>query len=248
MKKPHIEEHENHERWLVSYADFITLLFAFFTVLYATSNADLDKSKKFEESIRTAFGMIGGNDGQDVGNNSFPNHPEKGTIIEPPIKVFYNPQATSEQLKDALMIMIDSEMSEDKRKDAGFTVNTDEEGVRISFLASKLFPEGSAKIMPHSLGALGVISKILKMTGRPLIVEGHTDNQFIKSDLYPSNWELAAGRAATIVRYLIKVQDINADRLKVVSFADQHPVEKNDTDEHRSKNRRVEIVIGTLTK
>lgn len=245
MNKKKDEEYENHERWLVSYADFITLLFAFFTVLYAISSADLEKSKKFEQSIREAFGVIKSNEGNDLGSNEFPKHLDKGNVIEPPIKIFYNRNATSEQLQDALMMLIDQELSPEKQKEIGFEVSSDEEGVRIRLLASKLFPEGSAKILPAHLKTLDVISKILKMTARSLIIEGHTDNQPVKGNLYPSNWDLAGARASTIVRYLIKVHGIGADRLKVVSYADQHPIEKNDSEAHRAKNRRIEIVIST---
>ncbi len=244
MKKKQHEEPENHERWLVSYADFITLLFAFFTVMYATSSADLDKSKKFEQSVREAFGMLSG-EGQDIGVNNFPNHKDKGSIIEPPIKVFYDSSASRDQIKEALLMMIDEKMSEEEREKAGFTVRTDEEGVRITLLASKLFPEGSAKIFKGSFLALDVISGILKLTGRDIVIEGHTDNQPIKSAIYPSNWELAGARAATIVRYFVQRHEFPADKLKVVSYADQRPLKNNDSDENRAINRRIEILIPT---
>lgn len=243
LKKRH-EEHENHERWLVSYADFITLLFAFFTVMYATSNADLDKSKKFEKSIREAFGVLGG-EGQDIGSNNFPNHANKGMVIEPPIKIFNNRNSSKEEVKEAMMMMIDEKMTEDERTKAGFSVRTDEDGVRISLLASKLFPEGSAKVLKGSLLTLDVVANILKLTGKDIVVEGHTDNQIIQSATYPSNWELAGARAATIVRYFIQRHEFPSDKLRVVSYSDQRPLENNDSDENRSKNRRIEILILT---
>jgi chemotaxis protein MotB len=240
-------ESENHERWLISYSDFITLLFAFFTVMYATSQADVEKAAKFEKSFKKAMGMF-----QTSGNNTgvmsdpIPSHIKDGSPIEIPIKLFNDPHASRKELKDALWQLIDTKMTEQQVKDSGLEIRDDEEGVRITLTSSKLFPEGSAKIIPEALKRLDAVGEILKLANRRLIVEGHTDNEIIASDNYPSNWELAAARASTIVRYLIKRHQVSSDLLSVASYADQRPLAPNDSEENRSKNRRIEILITTL--
>lgn len=247
MARRRRQDPENHERWLVSYADFITLLFAFFVVLYATSQADITKAEKFEKSFQKAMGMF-----QSSGNNTgvmtdvIPSYVKDGSPIEIPIKIFNDPRASRKELKDVLWQLIFSKMTEEQIKESGLDMRDDEEGVRISLISSKLFPEGSAKILPEALKRLDAIGSILRLANRRLIVEGHTDNQQISSEAYPSNWELAAARASTIVRYLMKRHQLPADLVSVASYADQRPVASNDTIENRAKNRRIEILITTL--
>lgn len=249
MRKRKKQENENHERWLVSYADFITLLFAFFVVLYATSQADNEKKEQFEKSFKKAMGMFQASEtsgGGGILNDPFPSHIKDGSPIESPIRIFADPKASRKELKDALWQLIYSKMSDEQIKESGLDIYDDSEGVRISVKAAKLFPIGSAKILPEALKRLDAVGGILKLADRRLIVEGHTDNEEIKSEIYPSNWELAAARASTIVRYLIKRHKVPADLISVASYADQKPLVRNDSAENRAKNRRIEILITTL--
>lgn len=247
MAKNKKQEPENHERWLVSYADFITLLFAFFVVMYATSQSDNEKQAKFEQSFKKAMGMFqspGG--GSGILNDPFPTHLKEGSPIESPIRIFQDPRASKKELRDALWQLIHSKLSEDQIKEAGLDIRDDEHGVRISLMASQLFPSGSAKMLPAALSKIDVVGDILKISDRRLVVEGHTDNDQISSDAFPSNWELAGARASTIVRYLIKRHKISGELISVASYADQKPLVSNDSAENRAKNRRIEILITTI--
>lgn len=247
MARKRKEEHQNHERWLVSYADFITLLFAFFVVMYATSQADNEKQSKFEQSFKRAMGMFqsSGSSG-GILNDPFPSHVKDGSPIESPIRTFIDPRSSRKELRDAIWQLIGSKMSEEQIKAAGLDIYDDEHGVRIALTASHLFPAASAKILPEALQGLDKIGEILKLSERRLVIEGHTDNENISSEAYPSNWELAGARAATIVRYLIKRHKVPGELISAASFADQKPLVKNDSAENRSKNRRIEILITTI--
>ncbi len=224
------EEHENHERWLVSYADFITLMFAFFTVMYATAQRNPEKEKQFEKSVRkylysVSAGMNGG--------TSFNDQDFGTTPIAPPIEM---PRSSS---RGALESLRDS--AEVAKVIEG--VYHDSVGIRIRLLASALFATGSSQINEESLEALKKIGAYLQTVKGRIIVEGHTDDRPIKSNRFASNWELSADRAAKIVRYLIDFHEIEAKNLVAVSYADQKPIYPNTNEGNRSKNRRIEILI-----
>ncbi len=252
-KRRHHGEQENHERWLVSYADFITLLFAFFTVLYAISNKDLEKSKEFEESIKRSFALMGFGglpESQNHGNSG-PGSTNEGAQLGASLKVdldlFPKKGTGPSELADYLKRQLGG-ASQDSRKTGeglSLTVRHDAIGARISLAASALFDIGSAKLRPTAHEELEKIAKILSQAPNKIIVEGHTDNQPISSPNYPSNWELAGARSAKIVRYLIKYTALKPSQLVVLSYADQRPIATNATEEGRSKNRRVEILLVT---
>lgn len=238
------EEHENHERWLVSYADFITLLFAFFAVLYATSQADLKKQEEFQESIKQSF--AGGKFGFSMGGQFDElNDPRNNSFIKPPIETWPSMKAGPAEVQDYVERRLDNDLSEDERKEAVSGVKHDALGVRIQLAANRIFPSGSAELRMGSLQSLDKIAEMLRGSGRKLIIEGHTDDEPIKTDRYPSNWELSAARATKIVRYLILKHKIPASRLTAVAYADQKPVVPNTSEENRARNRRIEIMIVT---
>ncbi len=235
-KKKH-EEHENHERWLVSYADFITLLFAFFVVLYATSSQNQEKEKKFEDSIRAEFKMAG------VGGNSSQTGGMLGQIIDP-IDVFQQRNIGNGELEDYVQRILQKNMTEEERKLAIGGLRHDSVGVRISLAASTFFPLGSAKLRLPALRSLDKIADMLKKSKNRLIIEGHTDDQPVYNGGHiESNWELASLRATSVVRYLIKYHNIDPKRLAAISYADQKPLVPNDSEENRQKNRRIEILM-----
>lgn len=233
------EEHESHERWLVSYADFITLLFAFFTVLYATSQADVEKQEEFEKSIQQQFASIGifgiGQGGQDGNLDQ-----EVKSLMRPNGDVFPPMSASANEVQDHVERKLD--------KDARDGIKHDAVGVRIQVAASRLFPSGSAELKASSVSALDKIGALLKESNRQIIIEGHTDDEPIRTKLYPSNWELSAARATKIVRYLIARHDIPPSRLTAVAYADQKPVAPNTSETNRAKNRRIEVMIVTPKK
>jgi chemotaxis protein MotB len=237
-KKQAHEEHENHERWLVSYADFITLLFAFFVVLYATSSQNIEKEKKFEENVRAEFKMAvvsGGGPNQSTNLTS-------GQVIDP-IEFFQQRNVGNGELEEYVERLLKKNMSEEERKLAIGGLRHDSMGVRISLAASTFFPAGSAKLRLPALRSLDKVAHILKLSNKKIIIEGHTDDQILAGSNIESNWELASLRATSVVRYLIKYHDIEPSRLAAISYADQKPLVANTSDENRAKNRRIEILI-----
>lgn len=241
-KRQRHEEHENHERWLVSYADFITLLFAFFVVLYATSQADVKKQEEFQESVKQSF--AGGVFGFSMGGqyDEF-NDPRNNSLVKPPFQTFPPAGSGTEEAQEYVESKLEKEIPKEERSQTVSGIKHDAVGVRIQLAANKLFPSGSAELKTDSLQALDKVAELLKESGRKLIVEGHTDDEPIRTEKYPSNWELSAARATKIVRYLIVRHKIPAARLAAVAYADQKPVVPNTSEENRARNRRIEVMI-----
>jgi Flagellar motor protein len=243
-RKKH-EEHENHERWLVSYADFITLLFAFFVVMYATSSSNVEKQQKFEDSIRLNL-RLGMGGGQGEGSNSSGIDEAIGEL-EMPIGGF-PAKGGSKEAADFVARYMNKKVDEKDRKETVQGVYSDAVGVKIALAASTFFPAGSSKLKLSSLAVLDKVAEILKQTDKRLIIEGHTDDTPINDPAIPSNWELAGQRASSVIRYFIKYHQMDPKRFTSISYADLKPVAPNDTEEHRALNRRIEIMIVTDEK
>ncbi len=243
-RKKREEEHENHERWLVSYADFITLLFAFFTVLYATSQHDLKKQEEFEKSIRKYFSGAGLGESQGDFNTDADNK----NLIDPPIKSFPPLTAGPQEVQDYVQRVLKKSMDKAEYDEAIQEIHHDTIGARIQLAASSLFPSGSAELKVSSAAALDKIGALLKDSKRRLIIEGHTDSEPVHTAKFPSNWELSAVRATKVLRYLAARDQINPQRMTAVAYADQKPVAPNDTEENRARNRRIEILIVSDSK
>ncbi len=202
------EEHENHERWLVSYADFITLLFAFFTVLYATAQKDVKKEQEFESSVRKSFNAPAAGLGGDS---------EPGAMLQPNLDTFPPTSAGIAEIREYVERKLEKEMGDEEFKSTVEAVRHDAIGVRIQLTASAIFPVASATLRPESLRPLDKIAELLKKTKRRIIIEGHTDDQAIKTEQFPSNWELSAARATKIVRYFLQRHKIDSKRLTAVA-------------------------------
>ncbi len=241
LKKKSHEEHENHERWLVSYADFITLLFAFFVVMYATSNADVEKQKKLEDSIKVQFHLVGAA-GSGSGDKARDLEQEVMNLIIP--SGAFPEKGGPREAQD----YVERNLQKGEKKQGVQDIYHDAVGVRIALAASTFFPEGSAKLKASALATLDKIAEILKSTDKRIIIEGHTDDTPIGGNQFPSNWELAAGRAGSVIRYFSKVHQMDPKRFVALSYGDQKPIVPNDTEEHKSQNRRIEIFIVTDPK
>ena len=243
-KKKH-EEHENHERWLVSYADFITLLFAFFVVMYATSTNNQDKQKSFEKSVRVNLKLTGGSgngsQNSDGGEGLLGSGSEsKDALI--PLEGFPRGKGPAETA-DYVNRFVEKKTDEDTKSKIQ-EIKHDSVGVRIALASAQFFNVGGTKLKVTALKALDQIAEVLKDNDRRIIIEGHTDDMPIaKNDFFETNWELGALRASTIVRYLIKYHKIDPSRLAAISYADTKPIATNETEEGRAKNRRIEIYI-----
>lgn len=240
-KKSQHEEHENHERWLVSYADFITLLFAFFVVMYATSTNNQDKQKEFEKSVRVNLKLSGG-PGSGSGSNQGELGGDSAAEVIIPLEGF-PPRGGPGETHDYLNRFVEKKLdSTDKEKIQ--EMRHDAIGVRIALASAQFFNTGGTKIKVSALQALDKIAEVLKETDRKIVIEGHTDNTTVNPGApYESNWELASLRATSIVRYLVKYHQIDPKRISATSYADTRPLQSNDTEEGRARNRRIEIYL-----
>ncbi len=246
-RKKHAEEHENLERWLVSYADFITLLFATFVILYALSQIDLAKFKELKTSIREAFNknsILQGNAG--LMNNKGENLVNTGGFsdsrnIIPPI---LNAIASREEEEGFKALQEELELKKiDELK--GIKTEVTERGFIINMVGNIFFDSSTSGLKPESREIVRQVGIILKekFPYNIIRVEGHTDNDPINSAMFPSNWELSAYRAAGVVRYLTNTAGIRKDRFLTVGYADSRPIASNETEKGKKANRRVEIVI-----
>ena len=240
------DEHENHERWLVSYADFITLLFAFFVVMYAISSVNDGKYRILSDSITTAFrAQPGATAGAVVTIN--PNQPMPVTIPvkrPPNVKVDQQQAAKKEKLRTMakeLNQALAPLVAEGKVK-----VTEGALGITVDINASVLFASGDARLDIVAQRALITVAEILVPTDFPITVEGHTDNTPINTPQFPSNWELSGVRAASVVRLFVD-SGVDPRRLSATGYADQRPVTDNASPEGRQQNRRVAITIESRT-
>ncbi|EKE02404.1 MAG: hypothetical protein ACD_20C00392G0004 [uncultured bacterium] len=244
-RKKHAEEHENLERWLVSYADFITLLFATFVVLYALSQVDLAKFKDLKESLQVAFSgakVIQGGDGmmEKSGDSVLSQGSDDSSVVP----LFENAKAKMEENSFNDLMKEINELRGKNELD-GVDTRLDERGLVINLVDSLFFNSGSAEIRKEAYPSLRKIGEMLKkkFSEYSMRVEGHTDNVPVKSSIFPSNWELSSARAASVIRFMTGNFDFSKARFSAVGYSDSVPVAPNDTYEGRSKNRRVEIVI-----
>jgi len=240
------DEVENHDRWLVSYADFITLLFAFFVVMYAISSVNEGKYRVMASSIVSAF-----RNEADIASGAMvminPSNPPPQTIPAQRNQAKLKESARLvkkehlRQLAKELNQALAPLMSEGKVRMAEGAL-----GLTIDISASVLFSPGDARLSQEAVRALDAVGRVLATTDFPVRVEGHTDNVPITNPQFPSNWELSAARAASVVRLFI---DANVDprRLTATGYADQRPLADNATPEGRQKNRRVAITIESPT-
>lgn len=239
-KKVKHEAHENHERWLVSYADFITLLFAFFVVMYATSTNNTEKQKEFEKSVRANLHLVATPTGSNSGAGSQAIN-EAMQELNQPIDTFPT-KGGPKEIKDFIQRQMDKSNAIGFKKSVS-DLKHEWFGVRMSLAASSFFEPGSYKLKLSSLKIIDEIMQTLENSKNRIIIEGHTDNIPIKTSLVESNWELSSLRATSVVRYLIKYHQVNPQKITAAAYADTKPLVPNDTEENRSKNRRIDFLI-----
>jgi chemotaxis protein MotB len=239
------QDEENHERWLISYADFITLLFALFVVLYALSKVDEGKYKIFGNSLVFAFGSASLTKpvGDDPGKTGVKNEQElllkslvdrrNARLAEQQRKQNEAMQAMVKNLNEVMAPLVKSDM---------VNVTQTPRGVVLDINASALFDPGEATLQKNAARTLSAVAKVLEPGTDAIEVEGHTDDIPIFTPQFPSNWELSAARASSVVRLFID-QGVVAERLRAVGLASYHPISTNDTPEGRTRNRRVSVII-----
>src|SRR5579871_1606100 len=224
--------HVNHERWLVSYADFITLLFAVFVVLYAAAHVDNDRMGVVSHAIKDAFKDMG------VFHTTNSRNPDESLeFIATPNNPDDSPADTTELrklLSQALAPEIDKKQAELRDGPDGLVISLQEIG---------FYDQGSDILKESSTGPLSHVATILKPTKLRIRIEGHTDNIPIHNVRFASNWELSSSRASGLVRLFIERYGIDPSRLAAAGYAEYHPIQSNATEEGRSLNRRVDIVV-----
>jgi chemotaxis protein MotB len=248
-----------HDRWLVSYADFITLLFAFFVVLYAFAKADQKKQKQVSASIDTAFRSLGifpsggrppssgGVSGSASGSGSVSGADEAampmsivmGEEVFSPARVKDDLEHLHRELTQTLSNQVATHT---------VSIHMGRDGLVISLREAGFFASGSATPKPETLATLKQIAAALSLTPYDLRVEGHTDNVPIHTTEFDSNWELSTARATRIARIFLELKAMLPERISAAGYAEFHPVAANETAEGRAENRRVDLVVLPRTK
>jgi len=227
-KKKKRGEHESSERWLLTYADLITLLLGLFVILYSMSRVDLEKYKAMGQALRTAFIGVPGTPA--IGAGSGPYEDAIGGAYPDTSECY-------------LTLQIEKALEGIEEAAGAVSVEIEERGVVVRLMETLMFDLGQAHLRPEAQELLRRVAPILMKSGRPIMIEGHTDNLPINTPEFPSNWQLSALRSANVIYFLTRGGVVPEAQLSSAAFADQHPIASNDSDEGRQRNRRVDIVF-----
>ncbi len=247
-------EPENHERWLVSYADFITLLFAFFVVMFASSQTDKGKAQQVSNSVKSALeeggfttlvaSVLGGTAGNIGQGNAQMKGPGGAEIVrhdgEKP-GLGEGQGGTLVELKPAMDFLL--EKLKEEIASGQMQVSMQPRGLVVSFREAAFFPSGKAVIEEKNPGSIKKVADVIRRLPNPVRMEGHTDSVPIHNSKYKSNWELSAARSIAMMELFTKKFDVPRKRISIAAYADNAPVASNDTPEGRARNRRVDIVL-----
>lgn len=228
-------EKENNERWLITYADLITLLLIFFVVMYTLSKVDANKYQAIASSLAKTMGGS-----QSIMDNGGPavvpgSAMEESDTAGMPDSV---EQKNMEKIRRQIQEYVDKNDLSGK-----VSVTIEERGVVVSFQDVVLFPLGVAELSGSATQIVDQVGAILQQTPNYIRVEGHTDNLPIRTSRFPSNWELSLARSSSVVHRLIDNSHIPADRLSATGYGEYRPRMPNDSDANRQQNRRVDIVV-----
>jgi chemotaxis protein MotB len=247
MKRHKRKIHANHERWLVSYADFITLMFAFFVVLYASSQTDIRKQAQVAHAINQAFKSLGlfPPDKADPRAKSVASSTDEPVT---PVNIVLGDELSAspsaavkadfERMRKELEATLSNQIAQ-----RVVALNIGRDGLVISLREAGFYDSGSTSPHPGSIGSIDSIVAILRPTPYDIRIEGHTDNVPIHTGQFASNWELSTARATHMARLFIERFDFQPGRLAAAGYAEYHPVTGNDTSEGRGQNRRVDIIV-----
>ena len=232
-----------NDRWLVSYADFITLLFAFFVVLYASSRSDERKQTQIAHSIQSAFQALG------IFPSAVRDHSIPASDPQPPpspinfvlggdLSASPEVQQDLQRLQTHLTGLLSKQVA-----DHIVAVRLGRDGLVISLLESGFYDSGSALPHPQARTTLDEVAAEIAATPYDLRIEGHTDNVPIHTAQFASNWELSTARATQLAKIFIVDYNLAPARLSGAGYAEYHPVASNDNPQGRSQNRRVDIIV-----
>ena len=239
VRQPRRRDIDNNDRWLVSYADLLTLLFAFFVVMYAISSVNEGKYRVFSASLTSAFGTQVGSpeiltpaNEQEVLLRSLVDRRD-AKLGEQQRKQQERMQAIAQNLNTVMTSLV---------KDGQVSVTQTQRGVEVEINASALFGPGDAVLRGGSIKTLAEVAQVLKLSEQAIEVEGHSDNVPINTPRYPSNWELSSARASSVVRLFVE-HGVAAGHLTAVGSAANRPMVSNGTAEGRARNRRVTVTV-----
>jgi chemotaxis protein MotB len=225
------DEQENLDRWLITYSDLITLLLAFFIMMYTFSKQDAQRYQEVTEQLKVIF--TGGASILKTGRS-----PDSKAVIVLPSTSTSGISNIEKQLEKEVKSLAEALDSEHK-----ISVFHDERGIVIRVMDRAFFDEGRAVLKETAKQALAKIAPIIESSESPIRIEGHTDNVPIKTAEFGSNWELSVRRATEVVRHLIEKYNFPAERISASGYAEYRPVAPNDTAENRALNRRIEIIL-----
>jgi len=231
VRKPGVKvKKENSERWLLTYSDLITLLMAFFVIMYAMSNVNEAKFRALAEQLSIAFNSGGGSGVLNGGTGIMPTPYQAETAALAEVAQAIESAAASQNVAPQVHLSLT------------------EEGLTIRVEEALMFQSGSAELTPAAERFLDRVADELKLLKNPVRIEGHTDNVPLRSGHFRSNWELSAARAANVLEYLVGRHSIDPARLSIAGYGEFRPIASNDTPEGRAANRRVEILILRMQK
>lgn len=232
-RKNHAEHVGGDERWAISYMDFITLLFIVFIILYSYSQVDLKKYEQVASSLNSQF---------SGGGNPVMDYAGLGDKGQGNTMLINSEELALDNLKEDI-----NEYAREKGIITNINMRSDERGLYISITGTVLYEDASATLTPQAKEFINSIITHLKSLRNHIRIEGHTDDRPIRSNDFPSNWELSAARATNLVRYLIEEHNFDPHRLSLAAYGEYRPISPNNSPENRSKNRRVEIIILKTT-
>ena len=226
--------HGSSERWLLTYADLITLLLAFFVILYAMSQTDHKKMSDLSKALSSAFHVT-----QGASNAALDGQPSVLVGGANPMDL------AMMEMQDQLEKKIAEEFGEQQGQDGEQAVTTKltERGLVVSLASSAFFDPGAAALRPDAIALMRTVAWTLKNSGKNIMIEGHTDDTPIHTAMFPSNWELSTHRATSVVRYLVEAYKLPPERLSAAGYGEYKPLVANTSPANRAKNRRVDIVI-----
>jgi chemotaxis protein MotB len=244
LRKQKAPAHENHERWLVSYADFITLLFAFFVVMFATNQNDNHRAKMVSDSVRDALehGQVSSRLSNVLGRGKHEGRAADHASTAPgaPKPEAENHPADLAKSLEVLQKELSAETQAGKVQ-----MELEGRGLVINLREAGLFGSGDDSIAPASYSVLAKIAAVIQGLPNQVRLEGHTDSIPIHNSRFRSNWELSSARAIAMMESLATRYNIESSRMAVAGYAENAPADSNDTEEGRSHNRRVAVVLLT---
>ncbi len=236
------QHHANHERWIISYADFVTLLFAFFVVMFATASSDRQKVKLLSESVRDAFeqgelASAGAAIKQVLTRHPSPSSPSVAEKGKTAVQVTKNTPELDSSVK-----LLQKELHKEIQN-GDVSLRMEPRGLAISFRQAAVFDSGDDMVKSSAYAPIQKVAHAVSLVPNLVRLEGNTDNIPIHNERFRSNWELSSARSIAILNLLVDRFGVSKSRLGVAGYADVAPIATNETEEGRAKNRRVDVVI-----